>query len=168
MHQHLNLNLGDLHPAPPGPSGLQSPPQTQQQRPGPSQVPPPTCTQRSPNLPPPPPPIPPPAGHIPNPPENPAPGIPAPAGIANLAPAPAGIANPAPAPAGIANPALKQPPAVPDARVVGQQAAELNALQARLAQLEAGMGAAPPPAAIPPRLHSSPIKTQLTGRGQRP
>ena len=156
MVQHLGLNLGNLGSGPSGTSGLQSPPQTQHQQQQPQQQ-----QQQQPGL--------------TQPPRQPGQPIP---GAANPAPpnrtAPAAppqpevrLPNPQipalgiPAPNRAAADAPAQPPApanqalpVPDAQIITQQAAELVALRARLAQLEAGAGgipqrnvAAPPPVA---------------------
>ena len=135
-YQHLNLNLDDSGPSS-RTTGLQSPPQTQQQqqqRPQQQQQqhpqqpqqhlgPPPGHAPPQPDHPPPP------DEHIPNRPEVPAPGVPAPA-------------NPICAPV--------QPPADPP-RVIDQHTTELAALRARIAQLERDADRAPPRPATPPR-----------------
>jgi hypothetical protein len=155
MHEHLGLNLDTAGLRPNSTSGILSPPQTQQQRhqspqAGPSRAPPP---------PPPPPSAPVPRLQLPSIAANAPPRVSAPVGNGGP-PAVGNVALPI-ANGGAANGGARPPPAGqaaphPDPRLVEAQAAELVALRARLAQLEAGRGAAPPPPPIPPVLFAEP------------
>jgi hypothetical protein len=148
MHipDHLNLNFGRLGSGRASTSSLPSPPQTQQQ-----QHQPPAGPVR--------PPLPPVNPATANPaPHDSVPGVPgnnltaagntaAPPAVVGAQPPPPG--NPAPPP--------------PDAQLIAQQAAELTALRARLEQLEAANGNAPPcprvdaaPPPAPPVLFAAP------------